>query len=80
MNKGKYKTVEEAKASLLLHIDQALANTGVFNATTCPTGEPFGWDMMQHYALEWFMRHPPEGWHISRIYRHECYEWSITQS
>jgi hypothetical protein len=75
----KYETVEAAKQGLKEAVDTALAATGVFNASTCPTGEAFGWDMVQHYALEWFMRHPPENWHVSRIYRHECYDWTITQ-
>ncbi len=75
----KYETVEQAKAGLLERINKNLAQTGVAHASTCPTGAGYGWDMMQHYALEWFMRHPPENWHITRIYRHECYDWTITQ-
>ena len=79
MNNGKYETVEEAKQDLLDVVNKELAETGVFTTSTCPTGASFGWDMMQHYALEWFSRNPPERWHISRIYRHECYDWTITQ-
>jgi len=77
MADGKYESVEEAKAGLLEKINESLATRGVFTVGTCPTGAAFGWDMMTHYALEWFMRHPPEGWHISRIYQHECYDWTI---
>ncbi len=76
---GKYKTVDEAKDDLREIINKALDTTGAFTTGTCPTGEAFGWDMMTHYALEWFMRHPPEDWHITRIYRHECYDWTITR-
>ncbi len=79
MKEGQYKTVEEAKQGLLEVVDKELEATGVYTTSSCPTGASFGWDMMQHCALEWFMRHPPEAWHISRIYRHECYDWTITQ-
>ena len=74
-----YKDVNDAKAKLPELINKALDESGVFTCGTCPTGGPFGWDMNLHYALEWFMRHPPERWHISRIYRHECYDWTITE-
>jgi len=73
-----YKTVDEAKAGLLDSINKDLARVGVSQHTTCPTGQYSGWCMLSHYALEWFMRHPPEGWHISRIYKFECYDWTIT--
>lgn len=75
---SKYKHVDEAKAALEIEVNDVIAGTGVFTASTCPTGEPFGWDMMVHYALEWFLRHCPTRWHIDRIYRHECYDWTIT--
>ncbi len=77
---SKYESVEAAKQDLRELINTALETSGVFTASTCPTGEAFGWDMMQHYALEWFMRNPPDGWHIVRTYRHECYDWTITKS
>ena len=59
-------------------INAELQTKGVWTGVTCPSGESFAWDMTVHYALEWFMRHPPETWHIARIYRYECYEWTIT--
>jgi len=79
MPNGKTKTVEDAKKDLLESVNKELTETGVFTTATCPTGAGYGWDMMAHYALEWFMRHPPENWHIARVLRHECYDWTITR-
>ena len=76
----KSKNVKDAQKKLLIEINAALDDSGVWKADTCPTGEAFGWDMNKHYALEWFTRHCPENWHISRTYRHECYEWTITEA
>jgi len=73
------RSIEEEKAKLLVEINARLELTGLFEADTCPAGGAFGWDMFKHYALEWFERHPPAGWHIQRRYRHECYEWAITK-
>ncbi len=77
---SKYETVDEAKKALLLSVKEDLQTRGVSQHSTCPTGGAFGWDMMAHYALEWFLRHPPEGWHISRIFKFECYDWTITEA
>lgn len=75
-----YENVDDAKTKLKEKIDKELAESGVRQGTTCPTGESFGWDMYAHYALEWFLRHTPERWHIGRTYRHECYDWVITEA
>jgi len=74
-----YENVNDAKEKLEREINAALADTGVWTGSTCPTGAGYGWDMNKHYALEWFVRHTPITWHISRIYRHECYDWTITE-
>ena len=76
---SKYENVKDAREKLLVEINAALDKSGVWKADTCPTGEMFGWDMNKHYAMEWFTRNCPENWHIGRIYRHECYEWTITE-
>jgi hypothetical protein len=73
------KTVDEEKVELLGLVQAKLDTDGYWTCCTCPSGEVFGWHMPTHYALEWFMRHPPAGWHIARIYRHECYDWTITK-
>ncbi len=73
-----YKNVDDAKVKLEADIDAAIADRGVWEGCTCPTGALFGWDMNAHYALEWFVRHCPDRWHITRAYRHECYDWAIT--
>ena len=52
-----YKDVNEARQKLEPEINAALAERGVWTASTCPTGELHGWDMNLHYALEWFQRH-----------------------
>lgn len=71
--------VEQKKEKLATEVEAAIEKDGVFHVDTCPTGAAFGWDMPLHYALEWFMRNPPSTWHITRVYRHECYEWAITR-
>ncbi len=76
--KSPYVNVEDAKTQLEKQIDAAIAERGVWEGSTCPTGGPFGWDMLVHYALEWFLRNCPPRWHITRVYRHECYDWAIT--
>ena len=73
-----YANVEDAKQQLEQEIDRNIAERGVFTASTCPTGQYHGWDMNLHYALEWFMRNCPPRWHIGRILKWECYDWTIT--
>jgi hypothetical protein len=72
--------LEEKKEKIRTEVTTALAEKGFITITTCPgsKGEVFGWDMLLHYALEWFQRNPPPGWHISRMYKFECYDWTIT--
>jgi hypothetical protein len=77
--KSNYTSVEDAKEKLTLAINKALDDVGVAYHCTCPTGGSYGWDMLAHHALEWFLRNPPEGWHVARIYKHECYDWTITK-
>lgn len=74
-----YASVNEAKEKLTAAINKALSERGVSTHTTCPTGEPFGWDMLAHYALKGLQRNPPVGWHMEMVYRHECCEWTITE-
>jgi hypothetical protein len=78
MSESNYKSVDDAKTKLEADIDAAIATSGVWEGTTCPSGGVFGWDMLAHYALEWFARNCPEKWHVSRISRHGCLEWAIT--
>jgi hypothetical protein len=73
-----YTSIEDAKAKMRTQINAELDTAGVWQGTTCPTGAPWGWDMNAHYALEWFQRHRPDRWHIARIYKFECYDWTIT--
>jgi hypothetical protein len=80
MSKSKYENLEDAKKHLLKEIDATLATRGVWNETTCPTGEPFGWDMMVHYALEWFQRNQPKDWIINKTFSFGCIDWAIIKN
>jgi len=78
MKGGKYETVEEAKQAIIKLTNAQLSTTGAATFGTCPTGAGFGWDMMKHYALEYFHEHPPQGWRVRVIHQHECCDWTIT--
>ncbi len=78
MTKGYYDTVDEAKQAIIGIVNGKLAKTGVATFGTCPTGAGFGWDMMKHYALEYFRDNPPKGWRVRVIHQHECCDWTIT--
>ncbi len=74
-----YRNVKDAKEKLLERMKADVAENGVFTLGTCAAGECFGWDMNAHYAMEWFLRNPPEGLHVACRTRHECQDWTVTE-
>ncbi len=76
--KSQYESVKPATAALTEKINVSLGERGVFTVCTCPGGEPFGWDMHVHYAMQYLARHPEPSWHISQRYAHECVDWTVT--
>ena len=78
-NKPCTMTMDEKKAELIAQIQTALGTEGIWQGCTCPTGGAFGWDVKAHYALEQIQRNPPEGWHVSRSYKFECYDWTVVK-
>lgn len=70
-----FKTIEEARDTMVALITKAVAEHGKWSASTCPTGAGYGWDPLMHEALVWLQAHPPAGLKITSQYRHECYDW-----
>lgn len=77
MSQPDNRTMDEVKSKLLEQIKASLEKEGIWQAATCPTGGHHGWDVKAHYALEQIQRKPPEGWHVSRTYKFECYDWTV---
>lgn len=71
------ETIAEKRNRLERSIQAAVEIRGIWQGTTCPTGEYSGWDVGEHYALEQIQRNPPQGLHVSRIYKFECYDWTV---
>ena len=79
MTEKKITTVDEKREQIKQEIQHALDTEGIWQRSTCPTGAGYGWDIKLHYALEQIQRNPPEGWHVSRIYVAECYDWTVVK-
>lgn len=74
-----HKSVEDAKAALIPVINKALATKGVWDSVISPMGGGAGHDPMEHHAMGWFERHPPQGWHIQQRDRASgCVHWTVT--
>jgi len=71
--------MDEKREKIKQEIQKALDTEGIWHGSTCPTGGGFGWDVKAHYALEQIQRNPPDGWHISRTYAAECYDWTVVK-
>lgn len=75
----KNETMDEARERIKAQIQTALDATGIWQGTTCPAGEGYGWYAKAHYALEQIQRNPPTDWHVSRSYKFECYDWVVVK-
>ena len=46
-----FKTIEEARDSLVKSITTSVTENGKWSGSTCPTGAGYGWDPHMHEAL-----------------------------
>jgi hypothetical protein len=70
-----FKTIEEARDTLVRRMTDAVQKEGKWGCSTCPTGAGYGWDPLIHEAMTWLRIHPPAGIKITVQYKHECYDW-----
>lgn len=79
MSKTEEKNELDQKVDKILECARAeIASRGYYTNSTCNTNS-YGWSLLEHLAMEKIARNCPSDLNVSKNYKFEVWDWTITE-